>query len=231
MSPNESEKRQYPRINNHFMVSYHLLENNTVIDLSQTKNLSEGGMAFNANVKFNPGAQLVLNLRIPLAPEPVKIIGQVVESSEAGKNIYYTRVKFVNIDEKYRAAVLSTIARQLPAIGSKKDDKRQYARVKASFIVSYRLEGKDESFEASQIKDLSEGGMSLNTNIKFDSGAQLVLNLRIPLAPEPVKIIGQVVESREVGRNIYYIRIKFISIDEKYRAAVINTIAHQLKKQ
>ena len=109
--------------------------------------------------------------------------------------------------------------------------KRQHPRVKGRFIVSYRLGEKDEIIELSQINNLSLGGMALNTTIKFDPGTELVLKLRIPLTPEPVKIIGRVIDSREKGKNNYNTRIQFENIDEKYRYSVINTIAIQLKKQ
>lgn len=108
-----SEKRQYPRVNSRFIVAYRLLEKNEIIEVSQTKNLSQGGMALTTNIAFNPGTQLVLKLRVPLAPEPVEIIGRVVESRELGKNLYNTRIQFVAIDEKYRHSVLNTITHHL----------------------------------------------------------------------------------------------------------------------
>jgi len=231
MSSNESEKRQYPRVNNHFIVSYGLVEKDDIIELSQTRNLSQGGIALSTSIKFNPGTQLVMKLRIPLAHEPVKIIGRVVESRELRKNHYDTRIQFMTIDEKYRDSLIKTITRQLPPIEPEKNQKRQCPRVNGHFIVSYSLEGKDEIIELSQIKNLSQGGMALNTSIKFNPGTQLTLKLRIPLAHEPVKIIGRVVESRDLGKNLYNTRIQFVTIDEKYRDSIINTITHQLKRQ
>ena len=231
MSSNESEKRKHPRVNGHFIVSYSLEEKDDIIELSQTKNLSQGGIALSTSIKFNPGTQLVLKLRIPLAQESVKIIGQVVESRKMGKNHYDTRIQFVTIDEKYRDSLINTIARQLPPIETENNQKRQYPRVNGHFIVSYSLEEKDDIIELSQTKNLSQGGIALSTSIKFNPGTQLVLKLRIPLAREPVKIIGRVVESRELGKNYYNTRIQFITIDEKYRDSLVNTITHQLKKQ
>jgi Tfp pilus assembly protein PilZ len=231
MSPNESENRLDPRVKGCFLVSYRLGEKDEAIELSQISNLSQGGMAINTNIKFNPGTELVLHLRIPLAPEPIKIVGRVVESREIDKIHFHTRIKFVTIDEKYRKSLIDTINRQLPADQPKKPQNRQHPRVKSRFIVSYRLTEKDEIIDLSQINNLSQGGIAFNTNIKFDTGTELILNLRIPLAPEPVKIIGRVVGSSEVGNNHYNTRIQFLTIDEKYRKSLIDTINHQLKKQ
>jgi Tfp pilus assembly protein PilZ len=231
MSPNESENRQCPRVKGCFLVSYRLGEKDEVIELSQINNLSEGGMAINTNIKFNPGTELILNLRIPLAPEPIKIVGRVVESREIDKIHFDTRIQFVTIEAKYRKSLIDTINHQLPADQPKKPQNRQHPRVKSRFIVSYRLAENDEIIDMSQISNLSQGGIAFKTNIKFNPGTELILNLRIPLAPEPVKIIGRVVGSSAVGNNHYDTRIQFVNIDEKYRKSLIDTIAHQLKKQ
>jgi len=96
------------------MVSYYPMERQDALDVSQTKNLSVGGMAITTSTQFKPDARLILKVRVPSARDPVEIIGRVIESSPMGKMaVYNTRVEFLAIDEKYRQAITDTVSHHL----------------------------------------------------------------------------------------------------------------------
>ena len=110
-------------------------------------------------------------------------------------------------------------------------DRRKAPRVTGRFIVSYRILEENEKTDISQTKNISLGGMLLTTNRKFNAGTSLALELRLPFDPNPIMLIGKVVESREITKNLIYdTRISFLAVDEKHRGVIGETVQHYLKK-
>ena len=110
MSYSGVEKRKYPRAIGRFIISYRILENNGNNDISQTKNLSLGGMLLTTNCQFQPGTNLALEIRLPFDPNPIMLIAKVLESKEITKNVIYdTRLIFLAIDEKHRKVINETV--------------------------------------------------------------------------------------------------------------------------
>ena len=62
------EKRRFPRANGRFIVSYRVIPNNSNADITQTKNLSLGGMLLTTNCQFTEGTNLALEIRLPFDP-------------------------------------------------------------------------------------------------------------------------------------------------------------------
>lgn len=105
------ERRRYPRVGGRFIVSYRILEDAENVDITQTKNIGLGGILLTTNRKFDPGTNLALEIRLPFDPNPIMIVGKVVNSQEITKNLIYdTRLEFLAIDEKHRKIVTETIA-------------------------------------------------------------------------------------------------------------------------
>jgi len=110
MSYSGTEKRKFPRAVGRFIVSYRILENNGNHDITQTRDLSLGGMLLTTNCQFNPGTNLALEIRLPFDPNPIMLIGKVLESKEITKDIIYdTRLVFLAIDEKHRKIINETV--------------------------------------------------------------------------------------------------------------------------
>jgi hypothetical protein len=104
------EKRKYPRANGRFIVSYRVIPNNNNADISQSKNLSLGGMLLTTNCQFSPGTNLALEIRLPFDPDPIMTIAKVLESKEITKGVIYdTRLVFLAIDEKHRKVIGETV--------------------------------------------------------------------------------------------------------------------------
>ena len=105
-----AERRKHPRISRRFIVSYRILDEIDNNDISQTKNLSLGGMLLTTNRQFAPGTKLALEIRLPFDPDPIMLIAQVVESREITKNLIYdTRLMFLAVDETHRKAMNETV--------------------------------------------------------------------------------------------------------------------------
>jgi c-di-GMP-binding flagellar brake protein YcgR len=104
------ERRRHPRINNRFVVSYRLVQEEDRVETSQTKNLSAGGMMLTTNHKFEPGTNLALEIRLPFHPYPITVIAKVMESHEITKDLIYdTRLSFSAINEKQRKVITDTV--------------------------------------------------------------------------------------------------------------------------
>lgn len=100
MSYDGPERRKYIRINGRFIVSYRILEESDNTDISQTKNVSLGGMIFTSNRGFAKGTKLCVKIRLPADPTPIELSGEVVESREIVKGVIYdTRLKFLAIND------------------------------------------------------------------------------------------------------------------------------------
>jgi len=104
------ERRKFHRINGRFIVSYRVMEEADSIDISQTKNISLGGMLLTTNRQFAPGTNLALEIRLPFDPHPIMLIARVLESREITKHLIYdTRLEFLSVDDRHRKAIARTV--------------------------------------------------------------------------------------------------------------------------
>ena len=104
------ERRKHIRINARFIVSYRILQDIDEIDVSQTKNLSLGGMLLTTNRQFDVGTNLALEIRLPFDPDPINIVAKVLESREISKDLIYdTRLQFLTVDEKHSKVIKETV--------------------------------------------------------------------------------------------------------------------------
>ncbi|MCX5703272.1 MAG: PilZ domain-containing protein [Candidatus Omnitrophica bacterium] len=111
MPYSDQERRKYPRIDGRFIVSYRMLEESDSIDITQTKNLSLGGMLLTTNKEFSPGINLAISIRLPFDPNPITLIAKVLESKEITKNLIYdTRLIFFDVDEKHKNIINETVS-------------------------------------------------------------------------------------------------------------------------
>ncbi|MBM3246794.1 MAG: PilZ domain-containing protein [Candidatus Omnitrophica bacterium] len=104
------ERRKYPRIAGRFIVSYRILEEDDNVDITQTKNLSLGGMLLTTNKQFEPGTNLALEIRLPFDPNPIMLIAKVLSSNEITKGLIYdTRLMFLYVDDKHKKTIGQTV--------------------------------------------------------------------------------------------------------------------------
>jgi len=104
------ERRKYARITGRFIVSYRILEESDNVDITQTKNLSLGGMLLTTNRKFEVGTNMALEIRLPFDPNPIMLIAKVLESREITKDLIYdTRLSFLAVDDKHRKIMGQTV--------------------------------------------------------------------------------------------------------------------------
>ena len=111
------ERRKFPRIGGKFLVSYWIADKDDLIDITQTKNVSLGGLLLTTDKAYKVGTNLLIEIRLPVDPHPIKIMGKVLESKELMKNLIYdTRLEFISIDEKHKDMVAKTISHILKKV-------------------------------------------------------------------------------------------------------------------
>lgn len=111
------------------------------------------------------------------------------------------------------------------------NERRKFSRIQARFVVSYRILEEENNIDITQTKNMSLGGMLLTTNKKFENGTNLALEIRLPFDPDPILLIGKVIESKEVTKNLIYdTRINFLAVDSKHKDVVAQTVDYYLKR-
>lgn len=111
-------------------------------------------------------------------------------------------------------------------------EKRKYTRINKNFVVSYRIYGDPNNIDISQTKNVSEGGMLLTTNRAFDRGTVLAIEIRLPLFRDPIRLLGKILQSKEIVHNlIYETRLSFSYMDDQSKQLVRNTVSHFSKKE
>jgi len=110
-------------------------------------------------------------------------------------------------------------------------ERRKHQRISARFIVSYRIMEEEDAVDISQTKNVGLGGMLLTTNREFKAGTNLALEIRLPFDPNPIMLIGRVMDSREIIKDLIYdTRLNFLAIDEKHRKTISDTVNYYIKK-
>ncbi len=111
-------------------------------------------------------------------------------------------------------------------------ERRKHPRIFGRFIVSYRIMTEINNIDMSQTKNICLGGMLLTTNRNFNPGVNLALEIRLPFDPHPIMLIGRVIESREIMKDmIYDTRIEFLAVDERHRKVIGETVGYYFKKE
>ena len=110
-------------------------------------------------------------------------------------------------------------------------EKRKSERIKANFIVSYRVLDEIDNMDITQTKNLGLGGMLLTTSRMFDVGTNLAIEIRLPFERCPIMLIGKVVESLEITKDLIYdTRLQFMAIDENHRSIISKTVTYYSSK-
>ena len=112
------------------------------------------------------------------------------------------------------------------------EERRKFERLKRKFVVSYHpLDNPSASFDISQIKDISLGGMRFVTSCGYDPDTLLAIELQTPFIRERLTLEAKVLESKEVVKDLIYdTRVIFPQLDEEAKHYLSRTIEIFLKK-
>lgn len=109
-------------------------------------------------------------------------------------------------------------------------ERRKHFRIESSFVISYRIKELPDDYDLTQTKTVSQGGLLLTTNKKFDTGTILAITMRFPFTTAWIELTGRIVDSEEVVKDLIYdTRIEFLDLDEKFFKELGQFIKKRLK--
>lgn len=105
-------------------------------------------------------------------------------------------------------------------------ERRQYKRIQKHFILDYYAASAPEyKFSATQLKNISRGGLCLITEKPFENGTILKLEIKSAFFSNITCLEGKVLESRERIKNIIYeTRLKFENISPEAEEVIKKSI-------
>lgn len=116
-----------------------------------------------------------------------------------------------------------------PPIGYSGPERRIYPRVKVNVDVKYKIYSKKSGlhgFKEGRARNISEGGVFLETYEKLAADDRLEFKLKLPVSSQFILIRGKVVWTREVETGKwYYYGISFIEIDPNDKKLIAKYIA------
>jgi hypothetical protein len=109
-------------------------------------------------------------------------------------------------------------------------DRRKKPRTDANFVISYHLQREDANYDLTQTKNVSQGGMLLTTNRKFEKGTRLDMTMQFPFLDDKIQVVGEVVGSKEVLKDlIYETRLMFYGLKGQYSEKLANFVKEHTK--
>jgi len=111
-------------------------------------------------------------------------------------------------------------------------ERRKFERLKRKFVVSYHsVDEPTASFDISQIKDISLGGMRFITSRGYVPDTTLSIELQTPFIRERLTLQAKVLESKKIVADLIYdTRVIFPELDEEAKHYLARTIEIFLKK-
>ena len=111
------------------------------------------------------------------------------------------------------------------------EEKRQTIRIKKPLPVQFGVLKPDGSYswDISLIRDISESGICLRANNKFEKDSICLLRINVPLRPgQPVEIRGKVIDTDEIKLNVFAVRILFLDLTDEEKKYLREYIAWAL---
>lgn len=106
----EKNRRHHERIKRQFVVTYKVKNKESKREVSQIKDISEGGMFFTTSEDFLPGTILEVEIKTPISVVGINLTAKVIESKLVVDGlIYNTRVSFIELDVSSRTLLKETV--------------------------------------------------------------------------------------------------------------------------
>jgi len=112
-------------------------------------------------------------------------------------------------------------------------ERRKYKRIRKHFILYYYSTDRPEiRYDASQVKNVSLGGMCLITSKSFEPGTHMTIEFKTPFQSDFMQMQGLVQESNEKIKNlIYETRLTFLDLPPQVMQILDKIIQHFEKQE
>ena len=112
-------------------------------------------------------------------------------------------------------------------------ERRRYERLQKKFVITYHPADEPEvSYDISQIKNISLGGMCFVATRTYAPGTKLAIALQTPFIWDRLSLPAEVLESKEMAKDlIYETRVAFAALDDNAKHYLGKTIEVFMKKE
>ena len=95
------DRRKYPRIYRNFIINCRVKETQTIHEICQIHDISQGGACFASTIPFKTGSILTIELHTPFLNNTVMLDGLVINSVDKIKNVIFSiHLQWVNLSEQ-----------------------------------------------------------------------------------------------------------------------------------
>jgi hypothetical protein len=114
-----------------------------------------------------------------------------------------------------------------------KPERRQYTRINKNFLLNYyEINNPVKQYAASQLKNISVGGICLISPQSFSPGTMLGFKIKTPFLIEMASLEGEVLQTHERIKGIIYeVRIKFRKMSPEASKALASLVDHFTKSE
>jgi hypothetical protein len=111
------------------------------------------------------------------------------------------------------------------------ENRRKHSRLNAAYVVSYKAGSDASYYDFTQTKNVSQGGVNLNTDRIFAKGTAVQLTMRWPFSPNKVDIKAEVVDSCQLAKqySLCETRVRFVDISQDLFEKIGEFIEQRLK--
>jgi hypothetical protein len=113
-----------------------------------------------------------------------------------------------------------------------KEERRESVRVRKNIFVQYKqgLRIPKQRWNNGFIRDISETGICIGTDIAFKPQSYIRMRLRIPTEQEWLQIVGRAVKS-DIQENGYWTHVRSLKLNKKEKKWIRTYIAWVLVKE
>ena len=113
------------------------------------------------------------------------------------------------------------------------EERRRYKRIEKHFMLTYYAqEDPQHRYDASQLKNISLGGMCLITSLPFGQSTVLNIELKTPFQSELTHLVGVVLGSQEKIKDIIYeTHLEFLDLSEDAKQILAQIVSHFDKEE
>ena len=106
------------------------------------------------------------------------------------------------------------------------EERRKSPRIEKYFIVTYYdINFPDQTYCTTQLKNISCGGMLLITEMPFETGTMLGIEIKSPFFANITHLRGEVLESFESAKEIFYhTRVQFVDLSPEAQIVIEQSI-------
>ncbi|MBU0993773.1 MAG: PilZ domain-containing protein [Proteobacteria bacterium] len=217
------------RVEKKIVVRYRLPDKpESGFEMTQVKDISTSGMLFSTATLIAPHTLVDVDIKLPLYSQSIYIRGKIIKCHEVKTHvIYYSAVRFINMDADTLSALRKTVAFFWEKNGKMPPPERKIlnraTRAPRTLMLRYKpMYDRDMGFILNQAINISTSGILFRTERLYPVDQLMELHLNIPMFPDIKAIRGRVARCRRLRDKEFETAVKYTHIEEPVLRAIQN---------